>query len=74
MRIVTLGIIGILAVGVALPAAAQRTYYAPPHGVCVRMAMDSSLAPGQRGYIEFMRACIAGREGTYSSPDNNSGV
>lgn len=68
MRIVTFGIIGILTVGVALPAVAQRAYYVPAHDVCHRMAVNNSLTPGQHGYTEFMRECTSGRVGTYTSP------
>jgi hypothetical protein len=67
MRIATLGIIGVLTVGVVLPAAAQRAYV-PTHNVCHRMAVNNSLTPGQHGYIEFMRECTTGRVGTYQSP------
>ena len=67
MRIVTFGNIGILTVGVALPAVAQRAYI-PAHDTCHRMAVNNSLTPGQHGYTEFMRECTTGRVGTYASP------
>ncbi len=68
MRIATIAIVGILAVGTALPAAAQRAYYAPAYDVCHRMAVENSLTPGQHGWTEFMRECTTGRVGTYTSP------
>jgi hypothetical protein len=68
MRIATIATIGILGVGVALPAAAQRAYNAPAYDLCHRMAIENSLSPGQHGWTEFMRECTSGRVGTYQSP------
>jgi len=68
MRILALAIIGILAVAVSLPAAAQKTHpkYTPNASVeayeaCETKAHALGMPHGQAGHAEYVRECMGYR-------------
>jgi hypothetical protein len=73
MRIATLGITAMLAVGLALPAAAAKKRTTVSEATlatfeaCAKKAHDIGLIPGQTGRIEYMRECMGLRPGSPSS-------
>jgi hypothetical protein len=75
MRIATLGITALLAVGLAFPAAAakKRTTVSEStlisYEACAKKAHDQGLVPGQAGRIEFMKECMGGRPGASPSSE-----
>jgi hypothetical protein len=73
MRIATLAITAMLALGVAFPAAAAKKRTISEATIrsfeaCAKKAQDQGLVPGQAGRIEFMRECLGARPG--SSPSS----
>ena len=75
MRIATLGITALLAVGLAFPAAAakKRTTVSEStlisYEACAKKAHDQGLVPGQAGRLEFMRECMGARPGASPSSE-----
>jgi hypothetical protein len=72
MRIATLAITAMLAVGFAFPAAAakKRTVSqatVASFEVCEQKAADMGLAHGQAGHTEYVRECMGRRPGSPSS-------
>jgi hypothetical protein len=64
MRIATLAITAMLAVGLAFPAAAAKKRTTVSEAAlasfeaCAKKAADMGLVPGQAGRIEYMRECM----------------
>jgi hypothetical protein len=74
MRIATLAITALLAVGLAFPAAAakKRTVSEATlisYEACAKKAHDQGLVPGQAGRIEFMKECMGARPGASPSSE-----
>jgi hypothetical protein len=73
MRIATLAITAMLAVGLAFPAAAAKKRPTVSEATlasfegCAKKAADMGLVPGQAGRIEYMRECLGMRPGSPSS-------
>jgi hypothetical protein len=72
MRIVTLAITAILAVGLAFPAAAAKkraiseaTFAS--FQACAKKAADMGLVAGQAGHNEFIRECMGMKPASPSS-------
>jgi hypothetical protein len=72
MRIATLAITAMLAMGVAFPAAAakkpivsERTFASFQD--CQKKAADMGLVYGQAGHIEYMRECMGMKPSSPSS-------
>jgi hypothetical protein len=73
MRIATLAITAMLAVGLAFPAAAAKKRTTVSESTlasfeaCAKKAADMGLVPGQAGRIEYMRECMGLKPGSPSS-------
>jgi hypothetical protein len=73
MRIATLAITAMLAVGLAFPAGAAKKPTTVSEKslqsfeACAKKAADMGLVPGQAGRIEYMRECVGLRPGSPSS-------
>jgi hypothetical protein len=73
MRIATLAITAMLAVGLAFPAAAAKKRATISEATlasfeaCEQKAADMGLAHGQAGHIEYVRECMGKRPSSPSS-------
>jgi hypothetical protein len=75
MRIATLTITAMLAVGFAFPAAAAKKRASVSdatlmsYEACAKKAHEQGLVPGQAGRIEFMKECMGARPGASPSSE-----
>ena len=66
MRVMTLVVAAILAVGLAIPASAAKKKAAPTATVgtfekCEQLAIDRGVPHGQTGHSEFVQQCMGQR-------------